>query len=87
MHINKSMVTQTSDETTNGSFHLHSRYLPSSSSSSFTFCTKDCSSKFRSKHSTILVLCLLRKLLEQSLESRKYQITNMTFFQKTLSNN
>ena len=29
--------------------------------------TKDCSSKFRSKHSTALVLCLLRNLLEQSL--------------------
>jgi len=27
---------------------------------------KDCSSNFRSKHSTVLVLCLLRKLLEQS---------------------
>ena len=30
--------------------------------------TKDCSSKFRSKHGTVLVLFLLRKLLEQSLE-------------------
>ena len=30
---------------------------------------KDCSSKFRSKHSTVLVLCLLRNLLEQSLSS------------------
>ena len=28
---------------------------------------KDCSSNFRSKHSTNIVLCLLRKLLEQSL--------------------
>ena len=28
---------------------------------------KDCSSKFRSKHSTNTVLCLLQKLLEQSL--------------------
>ena len=28
---------------------------------------KDCSNKFRSKHSTVLVLCLLRNLLEQSL--------------------
>jgi hypothetical protein len=28
---------------------------------------KDCSSNFRSKHSTNTVLCLLRKLLEQSL--------------------
>ena len=28
---------------------------------------KDCSSKFRSKHSTNTVLCLLRNLLEQSL--------------------
>ena len=28
---------------------------------------KDCSSNFRSKHSTVLVLCLLRNLLEQSL--------------------
>ena len=28
---------------------------------------KDCSSKFRSKHSPVLVLCLLRNLLEQSL--------------------
>jgi hypothetical protein len=37
-----------------------------------TYCTntsKDCSSNFRSKHSTVLVLCLLRKLLEQSLGS------------------
>ena len=30
--------------------------------------TKECSSKFRSKHSTVLVLCLLRNLLEQSLQ-------------------
>ena len=30
--------------------------------------TKDCSSKFRSKHSIVLVLCLLRNLLEQSLQ-------------------
>ena len=29
---------------------------------------KDCSSKFRSKHSTNIVLCLLRNLLEQSLK-------------------
>ena len=28
---------------------------------------KDCSSKFRSKHSTNTVLCLLRNLLEESL--------------------
>ena len=28
---------------------------------------KDCSNKFRSKHSTVLVMCLLRNLLEQSL--------------------
>ena len=28
---------------------------------------KDCSSKFRSKHSSNTVLCLLRNLLEQSL--------------------
>ena len=28
---------------------------------------KDCSSKFRSRHSTVLLLCLLRNLLEQSL--------------------
>ena len=28
---------------------------------------KDCSSKFRSKHSNNTVLCLLRNLLEQSL--------------------
>ena len=31
------------------------------------FITKDCSSNFRSKHSTVFLLCLLRKLLEQSL--------------------
>ena len=29
---------------------------------------KDCSSKFHSKHSTGLILCLLLKLLEQPLE-------------------
>ena len=31
------------------------------------YASKDCSSDFRSKHSTVLVLCLLRNLLEQSL--------------------
>ena len=34
----------------------------------FTMHFKDCSSKFRSKHSSNTVLCLLRNLLEQSLE-------------------
>ena len=29
--------------------------------------TKGCSSKFRSKHSSNTILCLLRNLLEQSL--------------------
>ena len=31
-------------------------------------CSKDCSSNFRSKKSTNTVPCLLRNLLEQSLE-------------------
>ena len=31
---------------------------------------KDCSNKFRSKHSTNTVLCLLRNLLEHSLEKK-----------------
>ena len=34
---------------------------------------KDCSSKFRSRHSTVLLLCLLRNLLEQSLIATKIQ--------------
>ena len=32
------------------------------------FWAKDCSSKFRSRHSTVLLQCLLRNLLEQSLK-------------------
>ena len=30
---------------------------------------KDCSIKFRSKHSTVLPLCLLRNLMEQTIEA------------------
>ena len=37
----------------------------------FLYFNKDCSIKFRSKNSTVLVLCLLRNLMEQSLCSEK----------------
>ena len=37
------------------------------STESTSYQTKDCSSKFRSKHSSNTVLCLLRNLFEQSL--------------------
>ena len=44
-------------------------------------CTsKDCSSKFRSKHSTVLLLCSLRNLLEQSLKAFCIQIKILQFF-------
>ena len=43
---------------------------------------KDCSSNFRNKHSNVLVLCLLRKLLEQSLVGlwHELQSPNEAFF-------
>ena len=34
----------------------------------YCFCSKNCSSKFRSRHSTVLLLFLLRNLLKQSLK-------------------
>ena len=37
----------------------------------------NCSSNFRSEHSTVLVLCLLRKLLEQSLLLAEQADTNI----------
>ena len=37
--------------------------------------TKDCSSKFRSRHSALLVMCLLRNLLEQSLYEQVFILT------------
>ena len=40
--------------------------------------SKDCSSKFRSKHSSNTVLCLLRNLLEQSLNQGCLQKMNGT---------
>ena len=46
-------------------------------------CTsKDCSSKFRSKHSTVLLLCSPRNLLEQSLKAFCIQIKILQFFYK-----
>ena len=35
--------------------------------------SRDCSSKFRSRHSTVLVLCLLQNLLDQSLIHEIFQ--------------
>ena len=36
------------------------------------FSDKDCSIKFRSKHSTVLLLCLLRNLMDQTVLNRFY---------------
>ena len=37
---------------------------------------KDCSSKFRSRHSTVLLHCLLQNLPEQSLRSMLHFLSN-----------
>ena len=47
------------------SYEVPPAYLPGIF---FSLCyTNACSIKFRSKHSTVLILCLLRNLMEQSL--------------------
>ena len=40
---------------------------------------KDCSSKFRSKHGTVLLLCLLRNLMEQTLSTIFTQNDNFIY--------
>ena len=49
-----------------------------------TAANKDCSVKFRSKHSTVLLLCLLRNLMEQTLHN---YINSFGFFHGRLRNN